>query len=74
MDFVNGINRDQLIIMDFETKVAYDFWAMMVYNLRRLMSIFSINELIPNWYKSKVKEPCANIYSHIQHHISCFKE
>jgi len=31
MDFVNGINRDQLIVM--------------VYNLRRLMSIFSINEL-----------------------------
>jgi len=31
MDFVNEINRDQLIVM--------------VYNLRRLMSIFSINEL-----------------------------
>ena len=31
MDFVNGINRDQLIVM--------------VYNLRRLMSIFSIKEL-----------------------------
>ncbi len=31
MDFVNGINRDQLVIM--------------VYNLRRLMSIFDINDL-----------------------------
>ncbi len=31
MDFVNGINRNQLVIM--------------VYNLRRLMSIFDINDL-----------------------------
>ncbi len=31
MDFVNGINRDQLV--------------MIVYNLRRLMSIFDINDL-----------------------------
>ncbi len=31
MDFVNGINRDQLV--------------MMVYNIRRLMSIFNINDL-----------------------------
>jgi len=30
MDFVNGINRDQLIIMDFEANVAQDSWARIV--------------------------------------------
>jgi len=30
MDFVNGINRDQLIIMDFEANVSQDSWARIV--------------------------------------------
>ena len=87
MDFVNGINRDQLVMMDFEANkkrvdenpeyyklrqqiTEHQFgtlkrqWGftftlmkgkenvlsevnlmMMVYNLRRLMSIFDINDL-----------------------------
>ena len=30
MDFVNGFNRDQLIMMDFEANVASDSWARVV--------------------------------------------
>ena len=30
MDFVNGIDRDQLIMMDFEANVAQDSWARIV--------------------------------------------
>ncbi|MFC1733811.1 hypothetical protein ACFL6I_26220 [candidate division KSB1 bacterium] len=30
MDFVNGFNRDQLIMMDFEANVAPDSWARAV--------------------------------------------
>ncbi len=30
MDFVNGFNRDQLIMMDFEANVAPDSWARVV--------------------------------------------
>jgi len=30
MDFVNGLNRDQLIMMDFESNVAPDSWARVV--------------------------------------------
>lgn len=30
MDFVNGFNRDQLIMMDFEANVAADSWARVV--------------------------------------------
>ena len=26
MNFVNGINRDQFIMMDFEANVAFDFY------------------------------------------------
>ena len=98
MDFVNGIDRDQLVMMDFEANVACDSWArivdlfvemlplnelrqqitehqfgtlkrqwgftftlikgkenvlsevnlmMMVYKLRRLISIYDINNLKP---------------------------
>ena len=51
MDFINGFNRDQLVMMDFEANVAPDSWVRIVdlmityYNLRRLMSIFTINNL-----------------------------
>ncbi len=30
MDFVNGLNRDQLIMMDLESNVAHDSWARVV--------------------------------------------
>lgn len=30
MDFVNGFNRDQLIMMDFEANVTFDSWARVV--------------------------------------------
>ena len=30
MDFVQGINRDQLVMMDFEANVASDSWARIV--------------------------------------------
>jgi len=30
MDFVNGIDRDQLVMMDFEANVAVDSWARIV--------------------------------------------
>ena len=30
MDFVNGIDRDQLVMMDFEANVAPDSWARIV--------------------------------------------
>ena len=30
MDFVNGIDRDQLVMMDFEANVASDSWARIV--------------------------------------------
>ncbi len=30
MDFVNGLDRNQLVMMDFEANVAQDSWARIV--------------------------------------------
>jgi len=30
MDFVSGINRDQLVMLDFESNVSEDSWARVV--------------------------------------------
>ena len=30
MDFINGFNRNQLVMMDFESNIAYDSWARVV--------------------------------------------
>ena len=30
MDFIQGVNRDQLVMMDFESNVAHDSWARIV--------------------------------------------
>ena len=69
MDFVNGINRDQLVMMDFEANVAVDAWACIVdlfedmlpleeLGFKNVLSIFDINEL-----KSRLKSLVCQLFA-----------
>ena len=51
MNFVNGINRDQLVMMDFEANVASDFYIVSLsffyfLNLQQQIPFFAKLQLI----------------------------